>query len=64
MNDAAKYVFVTPPTYLENLGVFYDSQVPKNFQAVLLGQKTAKEVADDWAKYLTDEQQKYMAAHK
>ncbi|MBG1232371.1 ABC transporter substrate-binding protein [Aestuariivirga litoralis] len=64
LKDASKYELTTPPTYLENLGVFYDSQVPKNFQAVLLGQKTAKEVADTWAKFLTDEQQKYMAAHK
>jgi len=58
-----KYVFVTPPTYLENLGVFYDSLVPKNFQAVLLGQKTAKDVADEWAKFLNDEQAKYKAAN-
>jgi multiple sugar transport system substrate-binding protein len=64
LKDTTKYELVTPPTYLENLGVFYDSQVPKSFQAVLLGQKTAKEVADGWAKFLNDEQAKYMAAHK
>lgn len=64
LKDTTKYELVTPPTYLENLGVFYDSQVPKNFQAVLLGQKTAKEVAEGWAKFLNDEQAKYMAAHK
>ena len=57
-------MFVTPPTHLENLGVFYDSMVPTGFQEVLLGKKTAKEVADGWATYLTAEQQKYMAAHK
>ena len=33
LQSPGKYVFVTPPTYLENLGVFYDSLVPKNFQA-------------------------------
>ena len=43
-------MFVTPPTHLENLGVFYDSMVPTGFQEVLLGKKTPKEVADEWAK--------------
>jgi multiple sugar transport system substrate-binding protein len=64
LQNPDKYVFVTPPTHLENLGVFYDSMVPTGFQEVLLGKKTPKEVADGWAKYLTEEQQKYMAAHK
>jgi multiple sugar transport system substrate-binding protein len=64
LNDPEKYVFVTPPTYLENLGVFYDSLVPAAFQQLLLGKKSAKDVADEWAKFLNDEQQKYMAAHK
>lgn len=64
LNNPDKYVFVTPPTYLENLGVFYDSMVPTAFQELLLGKKTAKEVADGWAKFLNDEQQKYMAAQK
>jgi multiple sugar transport system substrate-binding protein len=64
LQNPDKYVFVTPPTHLENLGVFYDSMVPTGFQEVLLGKKTPKEVADEWAKYLTAEQQKYMAEHK
>jgi multiple sugar transport system substrate-binding protein len=64
LQNPDKYVFVTPPTHLENLGVFYDSMVPTAFQELLLGKKTAKEVADEWANYLTTEQQKYMAAHK
>ena len=64
LSNPEKYEFVTPPTHLENLGVFYDSMVPTGFQEVLLGKKTPKEVADGWAKFLTDEQQKYMAAHK
>ena len=64
LQNPDKYVFVTPPTHLENLGVFYDSMVPTGFQEVLLGKKTPKEVADGWAKYLTEEQQKYMAAQK
>jgi multiple sugar transport system substrate-binding protein len=64
LQNPDKYVFVTPPTHLENLGVFYDSMVPTGFQEVLLGKKTPQEVADEWAKYLTAEQQKYMATHK
>ena len=64
LSHPEKYEFVTPPTHLENLGVFYDSMVPTAFQEVLLGKKTSKEVADGWAKFLTEEQQKYMAAHK
>ena len=64
LNNPDKYVMVTPPTHLENLGVFYDSMVPTAFQELLLGKKTAKEVADGWATYLTGEQQKYMAEHK
>ena len=64
LSNPEKYEFVTPPTHLENLGVFYDSMVPTGFQEVLLGKKTPKEVADGWAKFLTEEQQKYMAAHK
>lgn len=64
LGNPDKYVFVTPPTYLENLGVFYDSMVPKGFQGLLLGQASAKDVADGWAKFLNDEQAKYTAAHK
>jgi multiple sugar transport system substrate-binding protein len=64
MNNPDKYVFVTPPTHLENLGVFYDSMVPTGFQEMLLGKKTPKQVADEWAKFLTAEQQKWMAANK
>jgi multiple sugar transport system substrate-binding protein len=64
LNNPDKYVFVTPPTHLENLGIFYDSMVPTAFQELLLGKKSAKEVADGWAAYLTAEQQKYMAEHK
>lgn len=64
LNNPEKYVMVTPPTHLENLGVFYDSMVPTAFQELLLGKKSAKEVADGWAAFLTAEQQKYLAEHK
>ena len=64
INGGDKYEFVTPPTHLENLGNFVDQIAIKNFQEVLLGQKTAKEVADEWAAYLTKEQQDWIAANK
>ena len=55
---------VTPPTHLENLGNFVDQVAIKNFQEVLLGQKTAKDVADQWAAFLTKEQQDWLAKNK
>jgi multiple sugar transport system substrate-binding protein len=64
LHSPDKFEFVTPPTHLENLGNFYDSISVKNIQEVLLGQKTAKEVADEWAAYLTKEQQDWMAKNK
>ncbi len=64
LNDSAKYEFVTPPTHLENLGNFVDQVAIKSFQEVLLGQKDAKTVADEWAAALTKEQQDWMAKTK
>jgi multiple sugar transport system substrate-binding protein len=64
LNDPSKYEMVTPPTHLENLGNFVDQVAIKNFQEVLLGQKDAKTVADEWAEFLTKEQQAWMAANK
>ncbi len=52
------------PTHLENLGNFVDQVAIKNFQEVLLGQKTAKEAADAWATFLTKEQQDWLAKNK
>ncbi|MBN9136991.1 MAG: sugar ABC transporter substrate-binding protein, partial [Phyllobacterium sp.] len=64
LSDPKTFEFVTPPTHLENLGNFYDSVSVKNFQEVLLGQKTAKQVADDWSAFLTEQQQAWMAKNK
>ena len=55
---------MTPPTHLENLGNFVDQIAIKDFQEVLLGKRAAKEVADEWAAFLTKEQQDWMAANK
>lgn len=64
LNGGDKYEFVTPPTHLENLGNFVDQIAIKGFQEVLLGKRPAKEVADEWAAYLTKEQQDWMAKNK
>ena len=64
LSDPKTFEFVTPPTHLENLGNFYDSVSVKNFQEVLLGQKTPKAVADEWAAFLTEQQQAWMAKNK
>jgi len=64
LSNPDKYVFVTPPTHLENLGVFYDSMVPTGFQEILLAKRTPKEVADEWAAFLTGEQKKWMEKNK
>ncbi len=59
-----KYALTVVPSQLENFGNFYDNIAPRTYQAALLGQRTAKEVADEWAKYLTEQQQAYLAKKK
>ena len=64
LKDPQKYVFVQYPTYLTDFAYFFDDYSLKGYQQALLGQRTAKDVADEWAAYLTPRQQAYMAAHK
>ncbi len=59
LNDPSKYVLVTPPTYLEGFGDLYDNISIKTFQQVLLGQRTAEDVADQWASYLVAQLKAY-----
>lgn len=61
MKSPDRFEFVTVPSHLENMGVFFDSMAPKGFQQVLLKQRSAKDVADEWAEYLTEQQQAWMA---
>ena len=61
LNDPKTYELVTPPSQLENLGNFYDNISLKSYQQALLGERTAKSVADEWAQYLTGEQKAYLA---
>ena len=46
------------------MGSFYDNIAVKGFQQVLLGQRTAEDVAEEWAKYLTEQQQAWIAQNK
>ncbi|MDJ1159971.1 sugar ABC transporter substrate-binding protein [Chelatococcus sp. SYSU_G07232] len=64
LRNPAKYEFVTNPSHLENLGNFYDQIAVKGFQQVLVGQRTAKDVADEWAKILSEQQKAWMAKNK
>jgi multiple sugar transport system substrate-binding protein len=52
------------PAHLEEFGYFFDVMSVEGTQKALLGQATAQEVADGWAQYLTEAQQKWMAAQK
>jgi len=49
------------PTYLQEFAFFADSIVVKTTQQALLGQLDPQKMAQDWAKYLTSAQQKYLA---
>jgi multiple sugar transport system substrate-binding protein len=49
------------PTYLEEFGYFADVVAVQTGQEALLGQRSAEDVADEWAEYLTAAQQKWLA---
>ena len=49
------YVPTVMPTYLEKFGFFADSVVLESSQQALLGQRSAQDVADEWADFLTQE---------
>ena len=50
------------PTYLEGWGYFNSTLVIESAQEGLLGQRTAQDLADEWAEYLTGEYAKWQAA--
>lgn len=52
------------PTYLEGFAYFQGSLVVQTGQKALLGEITPKQLADQWADYLTKEQQKFLASKK
>jgi multiple sugar transport system substrate-binding protein len=52
------------PTYLEEFGYFADVIVVQTGQEALLGQRSAEDVANEWAEYLTAAQQKWLASRQ
>lgn len=49
------------PTYLEEFAYFADVIVVQTSQELLLGERTAEDVANEWAEYLTAAQKKWLA---
>ncbi len=60
MNDE-RWKPTVMPTYLEEFAYFADVMVVQGGQELLLGERTAEDVANEWAAYLTDAQKKWMA---
>jgi multiple sugar transport system substrate-binding protein len=52
------------PTYLQEFAFFADSLVVKTSQQALLGQLPPKDMANQWADYMTKAQKKYLASKK
>jgi multiple sugar transport system substrate-binding protein len=50
------------PTYLEEFGYFADVLMVQSGQEALLGDRTAEDVANEWAEYLTAAQKKWLSA--
>lgn len=50
------------PTYLEEFAYFADVMAVQHGQEMLLGERTAEDVAEEWATYLGDAQKKWLAA--
>jgi multiple sugar transport system substrate-binding protein len=61
LNNPARYQFVVVPSYLEGFGNFFDNVAPRSFEAALLGQRSAQDVASAWAKDLTQQNRDYLA---
>lgn len=51
----------TMPTNLEQWGYFGSTLLLETSQEALLGQRSAQDVADEWAEFLTDEHAKWKA---
>ncbi|NND89266.1 MAG: sugar ABC transporter substrate-binding protein [Granulosicoccus sp.] len=50
-----QYVPTIMPTYLEKFGFFADSIALESSQEALLGDRTAEDIANEWAAFLTEE---------
>ncbi|WP_420414089.1 ABC transporter substrate-binding protein [Roseibium sp.] len=54
-----QYVPTVMPTYLEKWGFFTSTVLLEGAQQALLGERTAQNLADEWAEYLTNEYAAY-----
>ncbi len=63
LNDP-RWVPTAVPANLDKLGYFYDVISIPTAQQMLLGQRTPQDVANQWAKFLTDAEHQAMAASK
>lgn len=59
--NGEQYVPTVMPTYLEQWGYFGSTVLLETSQEALLGQRSAQDVADEWAALLTDEYAKWKA---
>lgn len=59
--NSPDYIPTIMPTYLEQWGYFTSTILKDSAQEALLGQKTAQELGDEWAAFLTDEYAKWKA---
>ncbi|MEM9249098.1 MAG: sugar ABC transporter substrate-binding protein [Pseudomonadota bacterium] len=59
--NGEQYEPTTMPTYLEQWGYFASTVLLETSQEALLGQRSAQDVADEWAEMLTDEYGKWQA---
>ena len=61
MNDD-RWTPTVMPTYLEEFAYFADVMAVQGGQELLLGERTAEDIANEWATYLGDAQKKWLAA--
>lgn len=59
--NGEQYIPTTMPTYLEQWGYFGSTILLETSQEALLGQRSAQDVADEWAELLTAEYAKWQA---
>jgi len=59
--NSPDYIPTIMPTYLEQWGYFTSTVLKDSAQEALLGQKSAQELGDEWAAFLTDEYGKWKA---
>lgn len=59
--NSPNYIPTIMPTYLEQWGYFTSTILKDSAQEALLGQKTAQELGDEWAAFLTEEYGKWKA---